>query len=69
MPNYNIGTIIGAVIAMILIDNVQNIWLLTLFFFIFASTFISLVKTKNYAFEVIFMTPMILLLFDISTNR
>ncbi len=61
-----IGTIIGAVIATIIIDNVQNIWLLTLFFFLFASTFISLVKTKNYAFAVIFMTPMVLLLFDIS---
>ena len=61
-----IGTIIGAVIAMIIIDNVQNIWLLTLFFFFFASAFISFIKTKNFAFVVIFMTPMILLLFDIS---
>ena len=61
-----IGTIIGAVIAIIIIENVQNIWLLTLFFFFFASAFTSLLKIKNYAFLVIFMTPMILLLSDIS---
>lgn len=61
-----IGTIIGAVIAIIIIDNVQNIWLLTLFFFFFTTAFISFVKIKNYAFVVIFMTPVILLLIDIS---
>ena len=61
-----IGTTIGAVIAMIIIDNVQNIWLLSLFFFFFASAFTSFMKIKNYAFVWIFMTIVILLLFDIT---
>ena len=34
-----IGTIIGAIIAMIIIGNVQDIWLLSLLFFIFANRF------------------------------
>ena len=57
-----IGTIIGAIIALIIIDNVHNIWLLSLLFFIFSIAFLSFVKMKNYAFFVIFMTVMILLL-------
>ena len=61
-----IGTIIGAVIAIIIIDYIQNIWLLTLFYFFFTAAFISFVTIKNYAFVVIFMTPVILLLVDIS---
>ena len=61
-----IGTIIGALIAMIIIVNVQDLWLLSLFFFFFAIAFLSLIKMKNYAFVVIFMTVVILLLFDIS---
>ena len=61
-----IGTIIGSIIALIIIDNVQNIWLLSLIFFIFSFAFISFIKIKNYAFFVIFMTPMILLLVEIA---
>ena len=60
-----IGTTIGAVIAIIIIANVQNIWLLTLFFIFFASAFTSFMKIKNYAFLWIFMTTTILLLFAI----
>ena len=61
-----IGTIIGSIIALIIIDSVHNIWLLSLLFFIFSFAFISFVKIKNYAFVVIFMTPMILLLVEIA---
>lgn len=61
-----IGTIIGAIIAIIIIDNVQNIWLLSLFLFIFSTIYLSILNMKNYAFTVIFMTVMILLLVDIS---
>ena len=61
-----IGTIIGAIIALIIIDSVQNIWLLSLLFFIFSIAFVSFVKIKNYAFFVIFMTVMILLFVEIS---
>ena len=61
-----IGTIIGAIIAIMIIDSVQNIWLLTLIFFIFAIAYISFIKMKNYAFVVIFMTPAILLFVEIA---
>ena len=60
-----IGTTIGAVIAIIIIANVQNIWLLTLFFVFFTSALTSFMKIKNYAFVWIFMTCVILLLFAI----
>ena len=61
-----IGTIIGAGIALIIIDSVQNIWLLTLLFFIFSIATVSFAKLKNYAFFVIFMTVMILLFVEIA---
>ena len=61
-----IGTIIGSIIALIIIDSVQNIWLLSLIFFIFSFAFILFIRMKNYAFLVIFMTPMILLLVEIA---
>ena len=61
-----IGNIIGAIIAIIIIDSVQNIWLLSLLFFIFTSVYLSFVKITNYAFVVIFMTIMILLFIEIS---
>ena len=61
-----IGTIIGSIIALIIIESVHNIWLLSLFFFIFTFAFLSFIKIKNYAFFVIFMTPMILLLVEIA---
>ena len=61
-----IGTIIGSIIALIIIESFHNIWLLSLFFFIFTFAFLSFIKIKNYAFFVIFMTPMILLLVEIA---
>ena len=47
--NSIIGHIVGPTIAMIIIVNVHNIWLLSLLFFIFASAYVSFVKLKNYA--------------------
>ena len=64
--NRIIGTTIGAIIAIIIIGNVHNIWLLSLLFFIFTSAYLSFIKIKNYAFVVIFMTVMILLFIEIS---
>ena len=64
-----IGTIIGGIIALIIIDSVfQNIWLLFLLFLIFTVTcasFAKMIKT-NYAFFVIFMTVTLLLFDEIS---
>lgn len=56
-----IGTFIGAIIAIVIIGNVDNQWLLTLLTLLFAGAFATLAKTGNYAFAVIFMTPAILL--------
>lgn len=61
-----IGTIIGAIIAMIIIGNVHDIWLLGLLYFIFTSAYLSFINIKNYAFVVIFMTVMVLLFIEIS---
>ena len=61
-----IGTIIGAIIALIIIGSVHDIWLLSLLFFIFSIATVSLTKLKNYAFFVIFMTVTILLFVEIS---
>lgn len=60
-----IGTFIGAIIAIIIIGSVDNQWLLTLLLVLFSGVYASLVMTKNYAFQVIFMTVAILLLVDI----
>jgi uncharacterized membrane protein YccC len=60
-----IGTIIGAVIALIIIDNIQDIWLLSFLLFIFMTTYLIFIRIKNYAFTVIFMTTFILLFIDI----
>ena len=57
-----IGTTIGTIIAAIIIDNIDNQWLLSLFLFLFASIFVSCsMKTKNYAFELIFLTAIIII--------
>lgn len=61
-----IGTIVGAIIAMIIIGNVHDIWLLGLLYFIFTSAYLSFINIKNYAFVVIFMTVMVLLFIEIS---
>ena len=64
-----VGTIIGGIIALIIIESVfQNIWLLFLLFLIFTVTCASFAKMtkKNYAFFVIFMTVTLLLFVEIS---
>ncbi len=64
-----VGTIIGGIIALIIIESVfQNIWLLFLLFLIFTVTCASFAKMtkKNYAFFVIFMTVTLLLFEEIS---
>jgi Fusaric acid resistance protein-like len=60
-----IGTLIGAIIAIIIISSIDNQWLLMLLLLLFSCAYVSLIKTRNYAFQVIFMTVVILLLFDI----
>ena len=60
-----IGTCIGAIIAIVIISSIDNQWLLTLLLLLFSGAYVSLLKTRNYAFQVIFMTVAILLLFDI----
>jgi uncharacterized membrane protein YccC len=59
-----IGTIIGAIIAMIIIGNIHDIWLLGLLYFIFTSAYLSFINIKNYAFVVTFMTVMVLLFIE-----
>ncbi len=60
-----IGTIIGAVTILIIIDNVHNIWLLSLILFVYLSAYLSFVKIKNYAFKTIFTAGMALLFLEI----
>lgn len=60
-----IGTIIGAVIALIIIDNIQDIWLISFLLFIFMTVYLIFIRIKNYAFTVIFLTTSILLFIDI----
>lgn len=60
-----VGTLIGAIIAIVIIGSIDNQWLLTLLVLLFTVVYVSVVKTRNYAFQVIFMTVMILLLVDI----
>ena len=60
-----IGTIVGAVIGMIMIANViPNIWLLSFILFILASSFFAL-RNVNYALATLFLTPFVLVLIDI----
>jgi uncharacterized membrane protein YccC len=60
-----VGTLIGAIIAIGIISSIDNQWLLTLLLLLFTGVYVSVVKTRNYAFQVIFMTVMILLQVDI----
>ena len=60
-----IGTLIGAIIAIVIIGTIDNQWLLMLLLLFFSCVYVSLLKPRNYAFLVIFMTVVILLLFDI----
>lgn len=60
-----IGTCIGAIIAIVITSSIDNQWLLTLLLLLFSCVYASLVRTRNYAFQVIFMTVVILLLVDI----
>jgi hypothetical protein len=60
-----IGTIVGAEIGMLIIANVvHNIWLLSFILFVFASTFFA-VRNVNYALATLFLTPFVLVLFNI----
>ena len=58
-----IGTIGGAVIGSIIIENVHNIWLLVTLF-VFTSIFYA-VKNVNYALAALFLTPFILVFLNI----
>lgn len=60
-----VGTVIGAVIALIIIDNIHDIWWLSFLLSIFVIVYLIFIRIKNYAFTVIFMTTFILLLIDI----
>ena len=60
-----IGTIIGAVIALIIIGNVHNIALLSIIYFVFISAYLSFVKIKNYAFRITFVTVVVLVFLEI----
>src|ERR1044072_9274346 len=63
-----IGTIVGAIIAMIIIGNIHDIWLLGLLYFSFTSAYLSFINIKNYAFVVTFMTVMVLLFIENHTQ-
>lgn len=60
-----VGTAIGAVIALIIINNIHDIWGLSFLLSIFVIVYLIFIRIKNYAFTVIFMTTFILLLIDI----
>ncbi len=60
-----IGTVIGAIVGMIIIANVvPNIWSLSFILFALSSTYFAL-RTVNYALGTLFLTPFILVLLDI----
>jgi uncharacterized membrane protein YccC len=60
-----IGTLIGAIIAIVIIESIENKVLLSLLLLLFAGTYVYVVQTKNYAFRTIFVVLMVLLLADI----
>ncbi len=57
-----IGTIIGVIITIVIINTVDNQWLLALLTLLFTGIYVSFTKITNYAFQVIFLTVMVLLL-------
>ena len=60
-----IGTIIGGIIAILIIESTENEVLLTLLLLLFAGIYVYVSGTKNYAFRIIFVTVMVLLAIDI----
>jgi uncharacterized membrane protein YccC len=60
-----IGTIIGCIIAIVIIESIENKVLLSLLLLLFAGTYVYVGRTKNYAFRTIFVVLMVLLLADI----
>lgn len=60
-----IGTIIGGIIAILIIQSIEDKALLTLLLLLFAGIYVYVAGTKNYALRTIFVTVMVLLLIDI----
>lgn len=60
-----IGTIIGGIIAVLIIESIENKVLLTLLLLLFSGIYVYVAGTKNYAFRIIFITVMVLLAADI----
>lgn len=55
-----IGTIIGGIIAVLIIEGIENKALLTLLLLLFSGIYVYVAGTKNYAFRMIFITVMVL---------
>jgi uncharacterized membrane protein YccC len=60
-----IGTIIGCIIAIVIIESIENEVLLSLLLLLFAGIYVYVARTRNYAFRTIFVVLMVLLLADI----
>lgn len=60
-----IGTFIGAIIAIVIIHYIDNQVLLAVLLVVAIGIYVSVINTRNYAFTLIFMTVVILLLRDI----
>ena len=60
-----IGTIIGAIIAIVIIHYIDNQVLLAILLVVATGIYCSVLNTRNYALTLIFMTLMILLMLDI----
>jgi len=60
-----IDTIIGGIIAILIIESIEDKALLTLLLLLFSGIYVYVAGTKNYAFRMIFVTVMVLLLIDI----
>jgi uncharacterized membrane protein YgaE (UPF0421/DUF939 family) len=60
-----IGTIIGGIIAILIIGSTENEVLLSLLLLLFSGIYVYVAGTKNYAFRMLFVTVMVLLAIDI----
>jgi uncharacterized membrane protein YccC len=60
-----IGTIIGGIIAILIIGSTENEVLLSLLLLLFSGIYAYVAGTKNYAFRMLFVTVMVLLAIDI----
>jgi Fusaric acid resistance protein-like len=59
-----IGTIAGAELALLILTNVHDLWFLYCILFVFASVFYA-VRYVNFALLTFFLTPFVLILFNI----